>query len=62
MVDVVILSQEDRDVLLIRRNKDPYDRLWALPGSFVQVGEKLEDATAPIARTRLASRWRMCAW
>jgi len=50
MVDVVILSQEDRDVLLIRRNKDSYDGLWALPGSFVQVREKLEDATAPIAK------------
>jgi 8-oxo-dGTP diphosphatase len=50
MVDVVIFSQEDRDVLLIRRNKDPYEGLWALPGGFVEVGEKLEDAAARIAK------------
>ncbi len=50
MVDVVVLSPEEGEVLLIRRNKEHYEGLWALPGSFVQVGEKLEDATAPIAK------------
>ncbi len=49
MVDVVVHSQNG-DVLLIRRNKDPYEGRWALPGSYVQVGEKLEDAAARIAK------------
>jgi len=50
MVDVIVHSPEEGDVLLIRRNKDPYEGLWALPGGFVQVGEKLEDAAARIAK------------
>ncbi len=49
-VDVVVHSPEEGDVLLIRRNKDPYEGFWALPGNFVQVGEKLEDAAARIAK------------
>ncbi len=50
MVDVVVLSPEAGEVLLIRRNKDPYEGLWALPGGFAEVGEKLEDAAARIAK------------
>ena len=46
MVDVVIPSDENRGVLLIRRDKDPYEGLWPLPGSFVEVGETLEAAAA----------------
>jgi 8-oxo-dGTP diphosphatase len=50
MVDVVVLSPEEGEVLLIRRNKDHYEGLWALPGGFAGVGEKLEDAAAQIAK------------
>jgi 8-oxo-dGTP diphosphatase len=49
MLDVVVLSPEKGDVLLIRR-EGPYEGLWALPGSVVEVGEKLEDAAARIAK------------
>ncbi len=49
MVDVVIPSDENRGVLLIRRDKDPYEGLWALPGSFVEVGETLEAAASRVA-------------
>jgi 8-oxo-dGTP diphosphatase len=50
MVDVVVLSPEEGEVLLIRRNKEPYEGLWALPGVFAEVGEKFEDAPARIAK------------
>jgi 8-oxo-dGTP diphosphatase len=52
MVDVVFLSPEEGEVLLIQRNKDHYEGLWALPGGFAEVGEKLEDAAAQIAKDK----------
>jgi ADP-ribose pyrophosphatase YjhB (NUDIX family) len=49
MLDVVVLSPEKGDALLIRR-EGPCEGLWALPGSVVEVGEKLEDAATRIAK------------
>lgn len=44
-VDVVILTRGPKPrVLLIRRKKDPFAGAWALPGGFVDMDEKLEDA------------------
>lgn len=42
-VDVVLFDAQDR-VLLIRRGRPPFEGAYALPGGFVDVGERVEDA------------------
>ncbi len=44
-VDVVIFTLCDRDLktLLVRRDHDPFDGYWALPGGFVRTDEALDD-------------------
>lgn len=42
-VDVVILCPDDT-IVLIKRKKDPYMGFWALPGGFVEYGERVEEA------------------
>ena len=41
-VDVIL--QKDSNILLVKRKKDPFKDHLALPGGFVNVGEKVEDA------------------
>lgn len=41
-VDGVIIK--DNMVLLIKRRNDPYKDKWAIPGGFVEYGERTEDA------------------
>ncbi len=47
-VDIIIfrLSDNDPEVLLIKRGNDPYKGHWALPGGFVDKDEPLETAAA----------------
>ncbi len=42
-VDAVIICEND-SIILIKRKKDPYKGLWALPGGFVEYGETVESA------------------
>lgn len=45
--DVVVFARTRElmlKVLLIKRKNDPYKDMWALPGGFVDEGERIEDA------------------
>ena len=44
-VDVVILTVRGREleVCLVKRTHEPYENMWALPGTFVHQNERLED-------------------
>jgi len=41
-VDGAIIK--NKKILLIKRRNPPFKDMWALPGGFVEYGEKLEDA------------------
>jgi 8-oxo-dGTP diphosphatase len=38
------LLYKDGKVLLVKRSHEPFKNYWALPGGFVDFGERLEDA------------------
>jgi len=39
-----IVVNEDRQVLLVKRKKDPYKDMWCLPIGFAEAGEEVKDA------------------
>ena len=47
-VDTAIFSivTDKTKILLIKRGKEPFKDIWALPGGFVEMDEELEDAAA----------------
>lgn len=47
-VDVVIAM--DGKIVMIRRKNEPFKGMWALPGGFVDYGERVEDTARREAR------------
>jgi len=41
-VDIVI--RINSGIVLIKRGEEPFEDMWAIPGGFVEYGEKVEDA------------------
>lgn len=42
-VDIIISDNYNR-ILLIKRGNDPFKSMWALPGGFIEMNEKLVDS------------------
>ncbi len=42
-VDIIILDNNNR-VLLIKRGNNPYKNMWAFPGGFIEMDEKLVES------------------
>jgi 8-oxo-dGTP diphosphatase len=54
-IDVILTEQSNSNkILLIKRKNDPFKRYFALPGGFVNEGEKVEDALRREAEEELS--------
>ncbi len=53
-IDVVVLTIKDNklQVLLIKRNKEPFKGKWAIPGGFIRLSENLDDAALRILKEK----------
>ncbi|HPG73258.1 MAG TPA: NUDIX hydrolase [Bacteroidales bacterium] len=43
-VDILLIATQTPSVLLIKRKNEPFRNCWALPGGFVDMGERLIEA------------------
>jgi len=43
-VDIVIITIDTKEILLIKRKNNPFQGFWALPGGFMDIDETLDNA------------------
>ena len=53
-VDIVILTIKDNalQVLLVKRNNEPFKDKWAIPGGYVRMSENLDEAAMRVLKER----------
>lgn len=53
-IDVVVFTMKDNllQVLLTKRNKEPFKGRWAIPGGFIRLSETLDDAALRILKEK----------
>lgn len=53
-IDVVVFTIKDNklQVLLTKRNKEPFKGRWAIPGGFIRLSENLDDAALRILKEK----------
>jgi ADP-ribose pyrophosphatase YjhB (NUDIX family) len=49
----VVLNQEERGILMLKRKIEPYKNQWALPGLRMLKGESIDDTLSRILRSEL---------
>jgi len=54
----VILSNHDREIILVKRAREPFKNMWCLPIGFAETGESIEDAALRELRRRRALKAR----
>jgi 8-oxo-dGTP diphosphatase len=42
--DIIVFSASGNEILLIMRDKPPFEGMWALPGGYVDIDEDIESA------------------
>lgn len=45
-VDCILFANNFSEVLLIQRANEPFQKMWALPGGFIEMDETLEQSAA----------------
>lgn len=53
-IDIVVFTLKDNklQVLLIKRNKEPFKGKWAIPGGFIRLSENLDEAARRVLKEK----------